>query len=93
MGVKGRGHNISQCHQGMASSRAELLAVEIYAGGQSSFGQCQCHRETTRFHHHLYGRDNITAETDPKPLIETLSEAILNTPKYLQSLLLAGVGY
>ena len=32
-------------------------------------------------------------ETDPKPLIETLSEPLLKAPKYLQSLLLALQNY
>uniref|UniRef100_A0A673W9M9 Gypsy retrotransposon integrase-like protein 1 n=1 Tax=Salmo trutta TaxID=8032 RepID=A0A673W9M9_SALTR len=46
-----------------------------------------------RFHHYLYGRDNITAETDHKPLIAIFSKPLLNAPKRLQSMLLALQNY
>ena len=31
-----------------------------------------------RFHHYLYGSDNITTETDHKPLIAIFSKPLLN---------------
>lgn len=46
-----------------------------------------------RFHHYLYGRDHINAETDHKPLIAIFSKPLLNAPKRLQSMLLALQGY
>lgn len=46
-----------------------------------------------RFHHYLYGRDTITAETDHKPLIPIFSKPLLNAPKRLQSMLLALQSY
>lgn len=46
-----------------------------------------------RFHHYLYGRDMITAETDHKPLIPIFSKPLLNAPKRLQSMLLALQSY
>uniref|UniRef100_A0A8C4S4R6 Gypsy retrotransposon integrase-like protein 1 n=1 Tax=Erpetoichthys calabaricus TaxID=27687 RepID=A0A8C4S4R6_ERPCA len=42
-----------------------------------------------RFHHYLYGRDQIIAETDHKPLISIFSKSLLCAPKRLQSMLLA----
>ena len=33
------------------------------------------------FHHYLYGRDNITAETDHKLLSAIFSKPLLNAPK------------
>ncbi|GAA6097115.1 uncharacterized protein LOC115147874 [Tachysurus ichikawai] len=41
-----------------------------------------------RFHHYLYGRDLVTAETDHKPLITIFSKPLLSTTKRLQSMLM-----
>ncbi|KAJ8361627.1 hypothetical protein SKAU_G00181520 [Synaphobranchus kaupii] len=46
-----------------------------------------------RFHHYLYGRDPITAETDHKPLISIFSKPLLNAPKRLQSMLMTLQSY
>lgn len=46
-----------------------------------------------RFHHYLYGREEITAETDHKPLISTFNKLLLSTPKRLQSMLLTLQNY
>ncbi|KAJ8290613.1 hypothetical protein GJAV_G00015280 [Gymnothorax javanicus] len=46
-----------------------------------------------RFHHYLYGRNNITAETDHKPLVAIFGKPLLNAPKRLQSMLLALQNY
>ncbi|GAA6097018.1 uncharacterized protein LOC115147874 [Tachysurus ichikawai] len=40
-----------------------------------------------RFHHYLYGRELVTAETDHKPLITIFSKPLLSAPKQLQSML------
>lgn len=41
-----------------------------------------------RFHHYLYGRDSITAETDHKPLIAIFKKPLLCAHKRLQSIML-----
>ncbi|KAJ8353117.1 hypothetical protein SKAU_G00206840 [Synaphobranchus kaupii] len=41
-----------------------------------------------RFHHYLYGRETITAETDHKPLISIVKKPLLCAPKRLQSMLM-----
>lgn len=46
-----------------------------------------------RFHHYLYGRELVTAETDHKPLIAIFSKPLLNAPKRLQSMLLTLQNY
>lgn len=46
-----------------------------------------------RFHQYLYGRSNVTAETDHKPLVAIFSKPLLNAPKRLQSMLLSLQGY
>ncbi|RXN31866.1 Retrovirus-related Pol poly from transposon [Labeo rohita] len=43
-----------------------------------------CHR----FHHYLYGRESITAETDHKPLVTICKKSLLSAPKRLQSMML-----
>uniref|UniRef100_A0A8D2J594 Gypsy retrotransposon integrase-like protein 1 n=1 Tax=Varanus komodoensis TaxID=61221 RepID=A0A8D2J594_VARKO len=45
------------------------------------------------FHHYLYGRDKITAETDHKPLISIFKKPLLCAPKCLQSMLLTLQNY
>ncbi|XP_060774454.1 uncharacterized protein K02A2.6-like [Neoarius graeffei] len=46
-----------------------------------------------RFHYYLYGRGEITAETDHKPLIAIFSKPLLTAPKRLQSMLLSLQNY
>uniref|UniRef100_A0A8C7JBX1 Gypsy retrotransposon integrase-like protein 1 n=1 Tax=Oncorhynchus kisutch TaxID=8019 RepID=A0A8C7JBX1_ONCKI len=46
-----------------------------------------------RFHHYLYGRDLVIAETDHKPLIAIFSKPLLNAPRRLQSMLLTVQNY
>ncbi|KAI4894807.1 hypothetical protein NFI96_015293, partial [Prochilodus magdalenae] len=46
-----------------------------------------------RFHHYLYGRELVTAETDHKPLISIFSKPLLCAPKRLQSMLLTLQNY
>ncbi len=41
-----------------------------------------------RFHHYLYGRETITAETDHKPLVTIFKKSLLSAPKHLQSMML-----
>lgn len=46
-----------------------------------------------RFHYYLYGRGEITAETDHKPLISIFNKPLLSAPKRLQSMLLTLQNY
>ena len=46
-----------------------------------------------RFHHYLYGRDLIAAETDHKPLISIFSKPLLSAPKRLQGMLMTLQNY
>ncbi len=46
-----------------------------------------------RFHHYLYGRELVTAETDHKPLISIFSKPLLSAPKRLQSMLMTLQNY
>lgn len=46
-----------------------------------------------RFHYYLYGRGEITAETDHKPLISIFNKPLLSAPKQLQSMLLTLQNY
>lgn len=46
-----------------------------------------------RFHHYLYGRDTITAETDHKPLIAIFAKPLLSAPKRLQGMLMTLQSY
>lgn len=46
-----------------------------------------------RFHYYLYGRGDVTAETDHKPLIAIFNKPLLSAPKRLQSMLLTLQGY
>ncbi|XP_041440689.1 uncharacterized protein K02A2.6-like [Xenopus laevis] len=48
-----------------------------------------CHR----FHSYLYGRGNITVETDHKPLVAIFNKPLLSAPKRLQSMLLSLQNY
>lgn len=41
-----------------------------------------------RFHHYLYGRETITAETDHKPLVTIFKKSLLSAPKRLQGMML-----
>lgn len=46
-----------------------------------------------RFHHYLYGRELVTAETDHKPLITIFNKPLLSAPKRLQSMLMTLQSY
>lgn len=46
-----------------------------------------------RFHYYLYGRGEITAETDHKPLISIFTKPLLAAPKRLQSMMLTLQSY
>ena len=46
-----------------------------------------------RFHYYLYGRGEITAETDHKPLTSIFSKPLLTAPKRLQSMMLTLQNY
>ena len=41
-----------------------------------------------KFHTYVYGRSDVTVETDHKPLISIFSKALSNAPKRLQRMLL-----
>uniref|UniRef100_A0A8C5Q7G7 Gypsy retrotransposon integrase-like protein 1 n=1 Tax=Leptobrachium leishanense TaxID=445787 RepID=A0A8C5Q7G7_9ANUR len=73
------------------ASRALTLTEQNYAQIEkeclSIVFACQ------RFHHYLYGRDEITAETDHKPLISIFKKPLLCAPKRLQSMLLTLQNY
>ncbi|KAJ8006345.1 hypothetical protein DPEC_G00134270 [Dallia pectoralis] len=46
-----------------------------------------------RFHYYLYGRDDVTAETDHRPLVSIFVKPLLSAPKRLQSMLLTLQNY
>lgn len=46
-----------------------------------------------RFHHYLYRRNAITAETDHKPLISIFGKLLLSAPKRLQGMLMTLQNY
>lgn len=46
-----------------------------------------------RFHYYLYGRGEITAETDHKPLTSIFCKPLLTAPKRLQSMILTLQNY
>ncbi|KAK7933832.1 hypothetical protein WMY93_004728 [Mugilogobius chulae] len=69
---------LTQTEQNYAQIEKECLSI-VFA--------CQ------RFHHYLYGREEVTAETDHKPLISIFSKPLLSAPKRLQSMLLTLQNY
>lgn len=64
---------VTRTEQNYAQIEKECLSI-VFA----------CHR----FHHYLYGRESITAETDHKPLVTICKKSLLSAPKRLQSMML-----
>lgn len=69
---------LTQTEQNYAQIEKECLSI-VFA--------CQ------RFHYYLYGRGEIIAETDHKPLISIFTKPLLTAPKRLQSMLLTLQAY
>lgn len=69
---------LSQTEQNYAQIEKECLSI-VFA--------CQ------RFHYYLYGRGDVTAETDHRPLVSIFSKPLLSAPKRLQSMLLTLQNY
>ncbi len=69
---------LSQTEQNYAQIEKECLSI-VFA--------CQ------RFHYYLYGRGDVTAETDHRPLVSIFVKPLLSAPKRLQSMLLTLQNY
>lgn len=69
---------LTQTEQNYAQIEKECLSI-VFA--------CQ------RFHYYLYGRGDVTAETDHHLLVSIFSKPLLSTPKRLQSMLLTLQNY
>ena len=69
---------LNQTEQNYAQIEKECLSI-VFA--------CQ------RFHYYLYGRGDVTAETDHRPLVSIFSKPLLSAPKRLQSMLLTLQNY
>ena len=69
---------LNQTEQNYAQIQKECLSI-IFA--------CQ------RFHYYLYGRGDVTAETDHRPLVSIFTKPLLSASKRLQSMLLTLQNY
>ena len=69
---------LTQTEQNYAQIEKECLSI-VFA--------CQ------RFHYYLYGRGDVTAETDHRPLVSIFRKPLLSAPKRLQSMLLTLQNY
>lgn len=84
---KGRGCCLMQegrpvCYASRALTPTEQNYAQIEKECLSIVFACQ------RFHYYLYGRAEITAETDHQPLISIFTKPLLTAPKRLQIMLL-----